>query len=114
MGGYERIAEVLGQGSQSVFCSLTMFKLSSGEHAFVVGLSGLEHVVNHSCQFVCGSGDRLGGSESGSDATVEFTQGRLAFLKRLCSHPEGYRNSVLDLSRSGPEHLSATDVVVRA
>jgi hypothetical protein len=52
---------------------------------------------------VRGSGDRFWGSKSGSHATVEFTQGRLASMQRLCNHPEGHRNSVLDLSFSGPE-----------
>ena len=68
------IAKSVSQGFQSGFCALAVPAFCSGENAFVIGLSGREHVVNDSGQLVRGGGDCFGSPEPGSHATVELAQ----------------------------------------
>src|SRR6266567_5276364 len=109
----QRVTKCMSQGPESVFRTLTVSNLCFGENAFVVGLSGFEHVVDDAGQFVGSSSDRFRGTEAGSHATVEFAERGFTFLKRLSGHSQGEGNPILDLSCPCPQHLSTADVIVR-
>ena len=110
----QRVTKSLGERSESAFRALTMPGFRSRKDTFAIGLSGLKHVINDSGQLVRSSSDRFGGSEPGSHATIEGAQSRFTLLERLSRHSQCDGNPVVDLSRPGPKHLSATDVIVRA
>jgi hypothetical protein len=71
LGWCNCVAEVLGHCSEAVFCPLAIFDFCSGKDAFVVRLSGFEHVIDNSRQFESSGSNRFGSSEPSSHAAVK-------------------------------------------
>src|SRR3954447_7676884 len=93
---------------------LLMAGFGGGEDALVIGLSGLQEVIDNPGQLVGRGCDRFRCSEPGPHPPVKRAQLGMTMMQRLRGESERLGHTMAHIPCPGGEHLSATDAVIGA
>jgi hypothetical protein len=106
--------ELCGLFPESVLSALIGFFVAAVKDTLVVGFPGAEQMVNNPSEFVSRGSDCLGFAELPSDTPKELAEIVFGVMQRVGRHAQRGSNAAPDAATLGIEHLTTTDLVLRA